>query len=511
MIRPLVGFGALAAAAGLAQPAHAGGIFLPGYGPQGQARAGAFLVKASDTSAMAYNPAGLAGTRGTMAQLGSNFVRMSLSFQRAGEYQATGEETEPDYVGQPFPEVSDQSSPALGFAGFQAVPVIGVASDLGSPDSGLVVAAGVITPHGYPEREFTPDYEFEADGVAPPPQRYDVMRQNAVKVGPSVAAAYRVNEDLDVGARFTWGVAHIEATSYLWGLRNYEEHVARDGYFDVQATDYFVPNFGLGLRYRPTSFLEVGASYASAAKANARGEGVAVLGSELGFGGQQDYIAPELDDPNCAPGGRVDALKTCVGFKLPQQAGGGARLIWRDGERERADLEMNVFWENWSSGTASDYELIVDGKSGLSDLPLLEQRLRHNFRDVWSFRLGGSYAFALADRELVASAGAAYDTAAAPNDYTRLDVDGAARTTLGAGLAYLTPRMRVDLGAGAVLQPDRTVETCETSAAQPTCDGEHPDPIQPLRHRNNQWQNPFNGGDYSSGYALFSLGLTTWF
>jgi long-subunit fatty acid transport protein len=511
-LRPLAGIGALLALALVAGPAHAGGIFLPGYGPQGQARAGAFIVKSSDVSAMAYNPAGLASTRGTMTQLGSNFVRMSLRFQRDGVYGPTGADEEPDYVGQPFPEVSDQSNPAIGFAGFQAIPLIGVATDLGRPELPLRVAAGIITPYGYPERRFTPDYEFEAEGVAPPPQRYDVMEQNAVKAGPTVAAAYTLADVLDLGARLTWGIAHIEATSYVWGVRNYEEHIGRDGYFQVSAWDYFVPNVGLGLRYRPTSSIEVAASYASAAHARTKGEGIAVLGSDLEVvPGQPDFIAPETDDWTCAPDGRLDALKTCVNFSLPQQAGGGARWIWRQAGEERADVEMNVVWENWSAGTASEYELIVDGKSGITGLPMREQVLRHNFQDVWSFRLGGSYAIPVAERRLIASAGAAYDTAAAPNDFQRLDVDGAARTTLGAGLAYLTPRLRVDFGAGAVLSPDRTVETCETSAAQPTCDGEHPDPIQPLRSRSSQFQNPINGGEYSSSYLLFSLGMTAWF
>jgi long-subunit fatty acid transport protein len=511
MKRPLIMLCATAAAAGIPASAHAGGIYIPGYGPQAQARAGAFLVKADDVSALAHNPAGLAGTRGTMTQLGSNFVRMSLRYQRAGEYQPTGADEEPDYVGQPFAEVRDQSNPALGFAGFQAVPVVGIASDLGRPDSPLRVAAGVIAPLGFPERNFTPDYEFEADGVAPPPQRYDIMREEALFVGPSVAAAYRFGDDLDVGARITWGIAHIAATSYVWGVRNYEEYIGRDGYVEVDTWDYFVPTFGAGARYRPSPSWELAAAYSGAARADTRGEAVAILGSDLEFAGEPDFIAPRLEDPICAPDGRIDALKACVTFKLPQVAGGGARYIWRDGGLERADIEMNVAWENWSSSTASDYVLIVDGQSGLSGLPLQEQRMRLNFKDVWSFRLGGSYALPVAENRLIASAGAAYDTAAAPEDFTRLLVDGAARATLGLGLSYLTPRMRLDFAGGAVLQPDRTVEACETSQAEPECDGDHPDPIQPLRSRNNQFQNPINGGDYSSGYMLFSLGVTTWF
>lgn len=513
---------AVSAAAGAlfaAGAAHAGALYVPGYGPQAQGRAGAFLVKADDVSALAHNPAGLARAEGNMAQLGANFLRLSLSFQRAGHYpEAEGE----PYEGEPYPEISDQSRPTFGFGGFQAVPVIGFVSDLGDPDLGLRIAGGLITPKGYPERRFAPDYEFEAEGVAPPPQRYDVMEQTALKAGPSIAAGYQVTDDLDVGARFTWGIARLEATSYVWGVNNYDEYISRDGVFEVDAWDYFVPNFGVGARYRPAAGWELGASYQSPAQADARGEGAAFLGEELGLPGQRDEIVPAHDNPLCAAGGEVDALKTCVDFKLPQVFGVGARRVWRDERGERADIELNVKWENWSSGTASDYELAVDGRSDLTGIRLQEQRLRHNFRDTYSFRLGGSYAFrAGRERDVIASAGAAYDTAAAPTQYNRLDIDGNARATLGVGLAYATSRMRLDFAGGAVLQPDRTVESCVTSAAAPSCDGsasprtpverEQPDPIQPLRDRDNQAQSPFNGGDYSSSYAMFSVGVTTWF
>ncbi len=508
--------------------AHAGAIFVPGYGPQAQARAGAFMVKADDVSALVHNPAGLAGAEGNMLQLGSNFISMSLSFQREGTYRPTGEDDEPSYVGEPFPEVTDQTDPAVGFAGFQAVPLIGFATDLGDPDSPLRLAAGVITPHGFPERNFAADYEFsqspaQGRAEAPPPQRYDVMEQAALKGGPTVGAAYQITDDLDVGGRFTWGIAHISARAYVWGIRNYEEYIGRDGYFDVEGWDYFVPNFGLGARYRPSSSWEIGASYSSSARASAQGEGAAVLGYDLGFEGEQDFIRPVADDEaTCAPGGELDALKTCVTFKLPQSLGAGARWIWEDEGRERADIEFDIKWENWSSGTASDYELIVDGESGLTGLPMRDQRLRHHFRDTFSFRLGGSYLFPMGDgRGLVASAGAAYDTAAAPTQYTRLDIDGNSKTTLAAGLSYVTPRLRVDAGGGAVLQPDRRVEACQTDTSQPSCDGgdspptmaqrEQPDPIQPLRDRTNQFQSPFNAGEYSSGYTLMSVGVTTWF
>ena len=67
-----------------------------------------------------------------------------------------------------------------------------------------------------------------------------------------------------------------------------------------------------------------------------------------------------------------------------------------------------------------------------------------------------------------------------------------------------------------MLEPDRTAPTCNPDVANPDCadfpTGEpSPSPSQPLQGPNNQVVSPFNGGDYSSGYVLGSLGVSTWF
>ena len=102
-----------------------------------------------------------------------------------------------------------------------------------------------------------------------------------------------------------------------------------------------------------------------------------------------------------------------------------------------------------------------------------------------------------------------------------MDVDGAARTTVAGGVAYQASRFRVDLAGGVVIEPDRTVPECNPDLTNPGCppgsgmsgvnDREQPDPGQPSLSAGSQFQSPYNGGDYSSGYFMFSLGVTTWF
>lgn len=499
--------------------AHAGGLFVPGTGPSAQGRAGAFVARADDPSAIYHNPAGLSKTEGTVVMIGANFLDYDVSFQRAGTYEAPAGEDLP-YAGQPYPEVSDESSPSLGIGGFQAIPLIAVATDFGRKDLPVRVAVGLYAPNAYPERNFMPGYEFEAPGEPPPPQRYDVVDQKAAMAFPSIAVAYRPIPNLDIGARFSVGFGELEATSYTWGVRNYEEWVARDGVFHIEATDSFVPAWGLGALYRVGDMLEFGLSYHSSARVDAKGFGTAVIGSDLGVGDEQEFIEPENEFVGCEAGGTLERLKACIGVPLPQMATVGARWIMTDAVgREVADVELDVRWENWSN--ASTYDVVVDGKSGLTGLPLQPSVIRHGFDDVLSVRLGGSYTLPVGFHHVIFRAGGAYDTAAAPSSWQRLDIDGAARTTLALGAAYKSDRFRVDVAGGMVLEPDRTAPACNPTTAMPGCedpandtsfvDRNSPDPVQPLATQSQQVQSPFNGGTYSSGYLLASLGVTLWF
>lgn len=504
--------------------ARAGGIFVPGYGSSAQPRAGAFVARADDPTALFHNPAGFAKQRGrTTIHIGANLISMHQSFDRAGSYEVTGEDPPLPYEGEPYPEVENQPRPDLGVGTFQGLPLISVATDFGL-EAPIGFGFGLVVANGYPERKFRPDYVFDDPTEGPPPQRYDIMKQKVEAAFPSVAVAYSVLDNLDVGARFSWGIVTLEAESAVWGLPgNFEEYVGRDGLFTVEVEDEFVPAWQLGALYRPHPSVEIGASYHSQKTVNAQGTGDATLGSGVELpSGEMDFIVPENEFPLCAAGGTATALKACLNFHLPRTAAIGGRWILRDDEgRERADVELDVQWENWSN--ASDFEVIVDGKSGLTGVALKPQIIRHGFKDVFSFRLGGSYAVPVgAESRLLLRAGGAYDTETAPTSWTRLDIDGMPRTTLGAGIAWEAARFRIDAGGGAVLEPTRTVDSgCNPTETMPGCDGTGeeapadertaPDPIQPINDANNQAQSPFNDGTYEQGYVMFSLGVTTWF
>lgn len=511
-----------------ASAARAGGMFVPGFGPQAMGRAGAFVARADDPSALHHNPAGLAKAAGTVLQLGASFLDLTLDYQRAGTYEQAPAGDDLPYAGQPYPEVGDQSRPAVGVGPFQAVPILAASTDLAALGlrkrgglGGLRLGLGVMAPHAYADRSFAPGYEIGAAGEPPPPQRYDVVAQQALVAMPSVAVAYRVGEVLDVGVRASWGVARLEASSYVWGLRNYDEWVGYDGVFGLEVRDDFVPAWGAGALYRPAPWLEIGASYASAMHVDGQGTGSVTLGSGLGVGPVREEIVPVDDgDARCAPGGTAAALSTCMQLDLPQTASIGARWVLRDGTgAERGDVEVDVRWEDWSA--ASDYRIVVDGRTSLLFETLKDVVVRHGLQDVISVRAGGSYAVPLGARRVVVRGGLAHDTAAAPVSWQRLDIDGAARTTLAAGLAYEIGDLRVDLGGGVVLAGTRTVRACNPDVANPGCppgsgdapvdERTAPDPLQPVREPDEQQQSPFNAGTYRSHYVMLGLGVTARF
>jgi len=508
--------------------AHAGGLFIPGAGPQAQSRAGAFVAKADDTTAMFHNPAGFMKGTGTVVQIGVNLVNMSLEFSRHGVYESPiGQNL--SYDGQRYPTVSDNSKPAIGIGGFQAIPTIGVSTDFGLQKKGIPIRFGfsIMAPQAYPERNFDKGYQFEGDiNEAPPPQRYDVVTQEAATVLPSVAVAYQVNDKLDIGARFSAGFAELKGSTYVWGIANYKEWIARDGIFDVDVKDNFVPAFGFGLLYRPTTNLELGFSYSSSVEVHAKGTGVGTLGSDLGFGPDMPDDVVPLEDfdgkPRCGGGGTREALPACVDFSIPQTVHVGARYILRDGKGgEKADIEFDVKWENWAD--ASDIFVAVDGKDELLGTRLNESIIRHNLIDSFSFRVGGSYALPVGKNLLAIKAGVAYDTKSAVGSWNRLDIDSKPRVTLGTGIAFTFGKVRIEAGGGVVLEKDRTVSTsCSPTITNEGClgtgeetpreDREFPDPVQPLVDPlSQQIEKPFTSGEYKSGYVLLHFGVTTWF
>lgn len=509
------------AAALLAAPqaAHGGGLFAGEAGAQAQARAGAFVAKADDATALMHNPAGLVKARRYEVYLGVNLTSFDQSFQRAGTYPDHVDGAPYDhthaYEGQAFGRVENEGS-------VQPIPMIAATQRFGR----FALGEGLFAPSAYPNRDYT-RYEPAAGNLdaGPAPQRYDVVKQESLMAFPSIAGAYRVLPGLDVGLRVSWGFGGLKAKSYTWGFENTEENVDKDAVFDVDVSDAFLssfadfaPVFGAGVLYRPTDSIEIGFAYSSEVNMQATGTGTADLGPQLGIPVgmtfEESYIEPlqPEDRPACQPGkiGTVGALYSCLDLKVPQYATLAGRWILRDGRgAERADVELDVRWEDWSA--ASDITVVVDGKDKATNFTLNPAIIRHGFEDVYSVRLGGHYRLDLGAGALDLMAGVAYDTAAAPDSWQRLDMDGAARTTFAGGVAWVGRSFRVDVGGALILEGDRDVTQVTLSDTGPVALREQPDPVQPLVDPSGQVYDPINNGRFESGYVMGAIGISGWF
>lgn len=530
------GLSVLAISAGAAR---AGGLLLPGSGAISTSRAGASVASVWGGDAIAINPAGLDIGHGTQITISAALIDYSLSFQRNGVYEATGREDmngnpaplpwESQYVGQPYQEVHDESSPPVGLGPFQAVPVIAIASDLGGKIPGLFVGAGLWAPNAYPTRKIGDDYQIDDPNTPPPVSRYDIVKQEAAVILPTIAVAYRVMPKLDLGARFSWGIANVKAKVFLWGVpQNFQEYVGKESIFQLDAKDNFVPNFAFGVRFRPTPAIELGGVWSSQLEVHAKGTGVATPSADLNVGGVPVVLVP-LDATNPDPTkcskkqGTMQKLEACTNFALPMLAKIGGRYIFRDADgAERGDIELDTEWEHWGADRVSNYEVIVDAEA--MNVQLKHTFIRHGWQDTFSVRLGGGYNFAVGPGLLTARGGLSYDTAAAKSGWERLDVDGAGRTMFAIGGGYKLPKWQVDAGLAYVYEGTRDVgrdPPCNPTISNRGCSGSGeetpindrigPDPVNPIVELRAQNENPFNQGTYKSHYFLLALGVSTYF
>lgn len=519
-------------------PAQAGGLYLPGSGAVSTSRAGAAVASADDGEALSINPAGLAKSKGTTITLSMAIIAYAMEFSRRGTYDPIDAEALP-YEGQAYPTVRNDPNLALGIGKFQPVPVFAVVSDLGGKVKGLHLAAGLFAPNAYPFRDMCTvgsggcrKYGFNGDfNEAPSPVRYDIVKQDAAVILPSLAASYRIMDKLDVGARFSAGFATLKSTVTIWGNpANTVEYVKEDALFSVDAKDNFVPGFGLGATFRPTPNIEVAAAYNSELSLLAKGDATSETGPNVGLNGTPVTIGPS-DDVRCAAGGTIEKQKVCIELSLPMTAtiGGRYKFLAADGT-PRGDIELDLGWENWSATRATDYRIVADAQiyvGGNPTLGLKDNVVSHGFKDTYNARLGGSYDIPMNDNTITVRGGVGYDTAAAKTGWLRADIDGAARTTVTVGAGWKAKRWKVDIGGGAILEGSPSnAGTCnpvEKDAAKLGCNGdgvEHavgsderqgPDPINPIVVPEKQIESPVNKGSFSSHYVMFMLGFSTWF
>lgn len=531
-----------------ATPAAAGGLFVPGSGAVSASRAGAAVASTDDGEAMSINPAGFAKSEGLTLTISATLIKYYMSFSRAGSYDASVLDPNVPFTGDRYQTVENDPKPPLGIGSFQPLPVLVVSYALPQV-KGLTIAGGLYTPSGYPFRDMSQGFDFEpvADPNtpstnAPPPTRYDVWTQESALLLPSIAVAYRVLPDLDIGARFTAGRLKSKTQVVVWGTPgNVEEDVKKDALFTADVSDGFIPGAGLGATYRIGSSIELGAAWTSPLVIRAKGTAESLRGS----GNDASRVIGPIADAEsiCATGGTMAQQKACISLQMPMTATIGARYKFVDGNNEEfADVELNANWENWGkrcdyyNGNIVDsdctspgqYRVQIDAglynQSGTYAGPINETNganfVNLGLQDTFGIRLGGSYKHKLGNAaKVVGRAGFALDTAAAKDGWYRANFDGAARRTITVGGAYQTGTLAINAGFGFIHEgTNKNSGTCNPTPAEFGCNGDStmtppedrvgPDPTNPLLTPDTQFENPYNNGSIKSHYLMFMLGMS---
>jgi len=207
-----------------------GGFQLNEHGARAMAQGGAFAARASDASAMYFNPAGLGFQKGRSFYLGTTFIMPKSSF--FGPLQNnSNEET----------KMVDQTFTPINLYGTYEI------------NDQIHVGIGVSNPFGL-GTEWPEDWSGKFIST-----KIDLM---SFFITPTVA--YKVNEEMSVGAGFNIVTGDVKIRRVV--SDPFDPHAKAA--IDLSGTGY---GFNVGAIYKITKELSAGASYRSSVKLDATG------------------------------------------------------------------------------------------------------------------------------------------------------------------------------------------------------------------------------------------------
>ena len=198
-----------------ASAVQAGGFYLPDRGVRAMSRGGAFVVSSDDLSSLWYNPASLAGQKGTRLHMDIALIDFNLDFTR---YPVEG-------VDEFYLPVQNQA-PVL------PDPSLAVSSDFGLDD--WVFALGAYGP-------YTSLNRYPEEGA----QRYSLIRADNIGFILEAAVAWEAMKGLRLGAGltlFSLTINNTQVASAFPGLFGGPEDPDLDGLVQYVAEDRCVPS-----------------------------------------------------------------------------------------------------------------------------------------------------------------------------------------------------------------------------------------------------------------------------
>lgn len=357
-----------------ATPVWAAGVEYPDNGTIAIGRGGAWAANPSDGLAFQYNPAGLAQQRGLRLMLDGRMAFQSVRFESTSNI-----DTPPGHGGAVENSASGFFGPSAALSyGFGAI----------GPFSELTVAIGATGPSSIGQVKY-PD-----QGA----QRY-ALRSTDYFIGyysAAVAAGIGKFVRLGVTGQLAHGNAQFDQAVYSGIAAG--SSPADDTSATFKGQSGWIPTAILGLTVLPVPGVAVGVSYRPK---------VAFLAP-----GTLDTVSPTTDASQVG-----NKAELQLNFADTVRAG----VAWD--VTPRLQLELDGVWENWSVlQEIRIHTLDVTVKPAFDPehpIKVPDIVFKHEFKDTYSARLGGEYAWI--PERLSVRAGYLYETSAVPSKFVSVD------------------------------------------------------------------------------------------
>ncbi len=456
--------GAVAATSLAPLAALAGGFELPDNGARAVGRGGATAVGAMDLTAAHYNPAMLAPQAAKLSAMWHhNLVFHESTFTRAPLAEGWG----PAYGGTRSESVSDAETL------FPLGAFVSLGSSFGLKDTMFALSA------------YGPSSVGKQDWPSYGPQSFMMTEADLLLMYYSASAAWQAPSG-DFGVGVTLQYVDMPKMQYELVLDS-----------DASGTLTPVPE--------DTTAGSTTTQLAGKLDLKDRAGGTAIVGAfwrplpqlQLGLSGRVVPIKLEaeggviLDKPELSPEG----LTVKLPLTMPMQARGGVR--WVD---DLFDVELDVFWENWS--VIERYDVSMNGE--INGLPVDDLVIEKQWSDTVSVRLGGDVR--VVPDVLDLRAGGFWENGAAPNDYSHIDFPSFDRVGLGGGLTYHlghlgAPGFALSAAYMHIFQEDRDVSEARGKTFQQR-------PLTPCPDECGGYSGVVaNAGHFETSFDIVSVGL----
>ena len=370
-----------------------GGFQLNEHGARAMAQGGAFAARATDPSAMFFNPAGLSYQRGFQCMAGVTLIAPSYTYYGPSNLDRNDK----------WEMKSNVFTPVNAY-------LTNTWND--GMLKGLAVGVGLMTPYGL-------GTEWEDDWIGKSITREITLQ--TFYLTPTIS--YAINDMIAVGAGANFVFSNVSLRRAVTNFQP-EMNLELDGTGDVAF------GFNAGVLFRPTEELSIGGTYRSETK--------------IDFTGSANFHPP-ASLATLFPGGDVT-----TGLAAP------ATYLIGVAYKPMDNLELEVDYQGiqWSSYDKLEINFAVNADNNTT-VRQANVSSEKNYKDTYILRFGGEYSMPLTGLKI--RAGYFYDANPVPDEHLEPLLPDADRHGLNIGLGFnLLNTLTVDVAYLHMFIQDRT-------------------------------------------------------